>query len=185
MLNKHKQILVGIVIGAIIFGATPALTNTLRTFIAEEASFPIVVDGAKVELDMPVVTIEGRTYIPLRALGDVLGVKVDWNDEKGQAEVLRDGDNVVQATEVEKTENYNFETIEDKEYILFSNVDDICMKKGVSATYSVLNMLIYLSDIKTSEERILTNDIRLYRLNDELYASREDFEGKILPFINE
>lgn len=28
---------------------------------------------------MPVVTIQDRTYLPLRAMGDILGVSVDWN----------------------------------------------------------------------------------------------------------
>jgi len=31
--------------------------------------------------------VEGRTYLPLRAMGDALGVPVNWNEELKQAEV--------------------------------------------------------------------------------------------------
>lgn len=34
-----------------------------------------------IELDSPPVIIDGRTLVPVRAISDALGVKVDWNKE--------------------------------------------------------------------------------------------------------
>lgn len=90
MLKKYKQLIIGIIIGSIL-SCSVAFANDIRTFIAQEAQFPVVVNGTAVKLDMPVVTIDGRTYMPLRAMGDVLGVKVNWNDEKKQAEITKEG----------------------------------------------------------------------------------------------
>ena len=36
------------------------------------------VDGQPVALDQPAISVQGRTMVPLRFLGESLGVKVDW-----------------------------------------------------------------------------------------------------------
>lgn len=57
---------------------------------------PIVVDGQTVNLDNPAVVIDGKTYLPLRAVGEVLNVNVGWNDEKRQAEIKTKGVEIVE-----------------------------------------------------------------------------------------
>lgn len=37
--------------------------------------------------DPPALAVDGRTYLPLRAMGEALGVPVNWNEELHQAEV--------------------------------------------------------------------------------------------------
>lgn len=41
----------------------------------------------KFESDKPIVAIEGSTYLPLKAIGDVLGVPVQWNEKLRRVEV--------------------------------------------------------------------------------------------------
>ena len=77
-MKSYKQLITGIVIGATAATAV-AFAGDLRTFVATEADFPVMVNGSPVTLDMPVVTIQDRTYLPLRAMGDILGVSVDWD----------------------------------------------------------------------------------------------------------
>jgi len=50
-------------------------------------TFDVLVNGDRFYSDPPVIVIDGRTYLPLRALGDCLGVYVEWNSDKGQVEV--------------------------------------------------------------------------------------------------
>lgn len=50
-------------------------------------TFDVLVDGDRFYSEPPVIVIDGRTYLPLRALGDALGVYVEWNAEIGQVEV--------------------------------------------------------------------------------------------------
>lgn len=83
MFRKHKQLIVGILIGVFVTSAV-VFADEIRTFVATEAQFPVLVDGAPVQLDMPVVVIEGRTYLPLRAMGDVLNIFVDWDATNSQ-----------------------------------------------------------------------------------------------------
>ncbi len=54
---------------------------------AERADFPILSDGAALSIERPVVTIEGFTYLPLKAIGDALGIPVYWNATLSRVEI--------------------------------------------------------------------------------------------------
>ena len=66
-----------------------ALASTIAlaaSYMAEDASFKVFVNGEEFTSSKAVV-IDGSTYLPLRAIGDALGVPVNWNDESKQVEV--------------------------------------------------------------------------------------------------
>ena len=79
-----KKFISGFAAGAIIF-------STIGTFavsyVAEQAPFKVLVNGKEFTSDPPAMVINDRTYLPLRAIGDALGVPVNWNEELRQAEV--------------------------------------------------------------------------------------------------
>ena len=79
-----NKFLLGLLIGAIVFSAVGVWAVN---YVAEPASFKVLVNGKELVSDPPALVVEGRTYLPLRAVGDALGVPVVWNAEKNQAEV--------------------------------------------------------------------------------------------------
>jgi len=79
-----KKFLSGFLVGAVLFGTTGVFAAPL---IAEIARFKILVNGVEFHSDPVPVVIEGRTFLPLRAMGNALGVSVEWNQELGQVEV--------------------------------------------------------------------------------------------------
>ncbi len=79
-----KRFLCGFLAGAITFGAAGAFAVT---YVANPVSFKVLVNGEEFVSDPPPLEVEGRTYLPLRAMGEALGVPVNWNEELGQAEV--------------------------------------------------------------------------------------------------
>ena len=79
-----KKFMAGILAGVIIASAVVFAATAYTAHIAE---FKVLVNGAEFTSDPPVLVIENRTYLPLRAIGDVLGVKVEWNEELRQVEV--------------------------------------------------------------------------------------------------
>lgn len=81
---RMKKIISGVLIGLLIGVAG---TTFATQYVVEDASFPILVNGQAFKTDKPIVTINGSTYMPLRAIGEALGVKVNWNDDKGQVEI--------------------------------------------------------------------------------------------------
>lgn len=58
-----------------------------QQWTALRATFDVYVNGKKFESDKPIVAIEGSTYLPLKAIGDVLGVPVQWNEKLIRVEV--------------------------------------------------------------------------------------------------
>ena len=64
-----------------------ASVSFAANYTAIQAGFKIFVNGAEFNPSNPAVVIEGRTYLPLRSMGDALGVKVNWNDLWKQVEI--------------------------------------------------------------------------------------------------
>lgn len=79
-----KKFIVGFVAGALIFAM---LGVAAVTYVANPVDFKVLVNGEEFVSDPPALEVEGRTYLPLRAMGDALGVPVEWNEELRQAQV--------------------------------------------------------------------------------------------------
>ncbi len=80
-----KKILLGIVLGIVI--AVPATGIAAAVFTAQLATFEVFVNGKKFVSENPVIVVDGRTYLPLKETGDVLGTKVEWNEKDRRVEV--------------------------------------------------------------------------------------------------
>lgn len=79
-----KKFVSGLITGTIISGIIGAAAVS---YTAQPATFKVLVNGKEFNSDPPALVVEGRTYLPLRAIGDALGVPVNWNSELNQAEV--------------------------------------------------------------------------------------------------
>lgn len=78
-----KRFITGAITGAVL-ASTVAFA---ASYIAEPATFKVIVNGNEFNSNPPALVVESRTYLPLRAMGDALGVPVEWNAELNQAEV--------------------------------------------------------------------------------------------------
>lgn len=94
-----KKFICGFLIGAMLFGVLGVFAVS---YVANPLSYKVLVNGEEFTSDPPPVEIEGRTYLPLRAMGDALGVPVNWNEELRRAEV---GMSPNSGTIPQKTEN--------------------------------------------------------------------------------
>ena len=79
-----KRFVCGFILGALLFGG---LSTFAVSYIAESAEFKVLVNGNEFVSDPPALVVDGRTYLPLRAMGETLGVPVRWNEELRQVEV--------------------------------------------------------------------------------------------------
>ena len=80
-----KKFIIGFLVGAVLFSALGVIA---ATFIAEIAPFKVFVNGNEfVGTTGEILVVEGRTYLPLRDMGNALGIAVNWNEKLGQVEV--------------------------------------------------------------------------------------------------
>ena len=95
-----KKFISGIITGALLTSSIALAAS----YVAEPASFKVLVNGKEFTSDPPALVVEGRTYLPLRAMGDALGVPVVWNDELKQAEV---GESKIETKSITKKKALN------------------------------------------------------------------------------
>ena len=81
-----KKLISGLVITGLLSTCMLAYAET-ASWTAQKATFKVLVRGKEYTSETPPIVIDGRTFLPLRAMGDVLGVPVDWNTKLNQAEV--------------------------------------------------------------------------------------------------
>ncbi|MDQ2087139.1 cohesin domain-containing protein [Herbivorax sp. ANBcel31] len=123
--------------------ASVLMTNAVSNGItALRATFDIYVNDVQYKGENPPLVIDGRTYLPLRALGDVLGIDVNWNEELRRVEVERPDeeeviqeDEIVQEDEVIPSASVGYDIIPEVRDVKFSQYDTIDLSLGdVSAT---------------------------------------------------
>ncbi len=56
-------------------------------YVASKAPYKIKLEGKELKTSHPIVTVDGTTYLPLRAIGEALNVPVNWNAAKKQVEI--------------------------------------------------------------------------------------------------
>lgn len=70
-----------------------AKTTTVRLWIGREY---LEVDGQRRELDAPAyLAANGRTYVPLRALGEAVGASFDWDNTAKKVTYIKEGRRIV------------------------------------------------------------------------------------------
>ena len=82
-----KKVILGFITGVITALTFTAFATSTELFTAQRATFDIYVKGEKFISENPPVVIEGRTYLPLRDIGEALGVSVEWNDTERRVEI--------------------------------------------------------------------------------------------------
>jgi phage antirepressor YoqD-like protein len=86
-LNKIKTLSIGVAIGLSITTLTPVFA-TVQQYILTKINYPIMVNGEEYTNDeLPILGMNGSTYVPLRAVGNMLDAKVNWNEELKRVEI--------------------------------------------------------------------------------------------------
>ncbi len=99
-----KKVILGFIIGVITALTFTTFATSTELFTAQLARFDIYVKGEKFVSENPPVVIEGRTYLPLRDIGEALDVSVEWNGTERKVEI---GKQPVGKQLDSKAENFN------------------------------------------------------------------------------
>jgi len=65
-----------------IISCVPLLVTSSNQLTADIVQYKIVVDGVDKTFSDPIVSINDRTYLPLREMAETLGMKIDWNADE-------------------------------------------------------------------------------------------------------
>lgn len=77
-----KKILTGIVIGSTLSLSAVTFAEPIKEYILTQVNYPIIVDGTEYKSgDLPILNYQGSTYVPLRAMSDLLEADMEWHKE--------------------------------------------------------------------------------------------------------
>lgn len=83
-----KKIVTGIVIGVGLTMTTSVFADSIKEYILTKVQYPLLVNGFEYKnAELPVLNYDGNTYVPLKAVGDVLGAEVTWNQGLKRVEI--------------------------------------------------------------------------------------------------
>ena len=95
-------LVLGIIIGAAATLAVPAYA-AVKQYLATEYTQPVVVNGKTYsDPEYPILAYNGRTYLPLAKVGELLGAPVRYNDQLKRVEIGAAAPTYEEVTVVEK-----------------------------------------------------------------------------------
>jgi len=169
-LKRIRDIITGVVIGALLMVGATAGYAAVKQYILTEASYPIYVNGSKYsDAESPILNYKGSTYVPLAKLGDITGVNYKWNEKAKRVEIVVPGLSTQQKVYSDYTKNVpNFAHvvgIEDGKRIEGTNSKYVLYKYDVTdATDS--NIEKYVAALENAgfiyEDDTSTGDILYY-----------------------
>ena len=86
-MKKYISVMVAIILSFTL--SIIVYASYMDTIQATKVQYPIIVNETQVDKDIPMVSIEDRIYLPIRAMCEVLGIGIEWNDE-GRVEIMTD-----------------------------------------------------------------------------------------------
>lgn len=114
-----KKFAIGLVVGMCLMVSVTVFasgtTEKINAFINN--SIKIKIDGKEFSSDFPILVFDGRTYLPLRTVGeDILNMVVDWDGETQTVLMdskinVEDGFPVNEVTEINDIEKVEFNNI--------------------------------------------------------------------------
>lgn len=99
-----KKFVAGVLVGAVVASAGSALAAQNESISATFAEFNILVNGQKASLSDKPVVIEGSSYLPVRAISNTLGYKVQYDGESRTISLANDGKEYLKTVEPKKQE---------------------------------------------------------------------------------
>lgn len=180
-----KDFFKGFILGALIFNTVSFATVG---YTALKSTFPIIINGETWESEKPAVVIDGSTYLPLKAIGEVLNVKVNWNSELSRVEIGEDFSNMI-----DLYSRTNPAPVETSQTILISNysqkytatisVDETIRGKKAWSKIEEANM--FNSEAETGYEYILAKiSVKIDNVEDDKAISINGYDFDCYSYDN-
>lgn len=86
MLKKYRQLIIGIIIGGLIFNLTPVFAKNVNINVVFD-NLKIKVNGKLVNIEEEPFIYKGKTYVPLRAIAELLNKQVSFDPKTKEIKI--------------------------------------------------------------------------------------------------
>lgn len=186
MLKKNKQLLIGFLLGAIVFSVIPT-SATVQEYILQKSSHKIVVDGQEIiNKDLPMLYMNpGYNYIPVatfREICDKLDTKVEWIEKT----------NEIRIDTGKNTPDFRAITIRDDRYmgsdfemIIVDNIEYVALREvyeNINSKY-VFEVLPDKIISLVHKDKVLIESIPYRIINNKTHVEYTYLTDVILPLV--
>lgn len=186
MLKKHKQLIIGFLLGALLFGVIP-VGAVIQEYVLTKSRVRLVIDGEEfANDDLPILYMEpGYNYLPAAAFRDICSKLDLWFEYVGEKNeihietkikndmVERKDDNM----KIGVKEEYNIIVDDGIEYVLLREISEKLPKNYV------FDALIDKSINFAYQNKVLIENMPYKIINNKTYVSYEYLVNNILPLI--
>lgn len=112
-MKNFRSSFIGFILGVLIAIPVTALgASNAKVEALLSPNIKVVIDSKRIQLENTPILVEGRTYLPLRELGEkVMGMDVDWDQETSTAILTSKKENTLQNTDLTEDQLKNQETL--------------------------------------------------------------------------
>jgi len=189
MLKKHKELIVGVILGALLFnGLSVIATNGLKTIEVFYDNIKIYLNGKEIKTDAEPFIYEGRTYVPVRFVSEAFGANVKWNESTKTIEITNNSTST-------STKNTDIPTILKAEFInngtntayavAFSDGFAIALGKSVVdlafPNYNTVSLIVNTKNMIVEKNIAIPNIIAYDYLGNKYYPVEFDTYKYDLP----
>lgn len=102
-MDKIKYLLAGVFLGTLL--SSTAFAEPAREFMLKLVDYPVLVGGEEyVDEELPFLNYNDRTYVPLKSVGEMLDLEIEWNEEQRRVEIGVPGELMPESDEPEDPE---------------------------------------------------------------------------------
>lgn len=198
MFKKHKQLITGFILGAIVFGTMPVQAK-VQEYLLQKSTAKVMVDGKEfTNKDLPVLNYKNSNYIPMATFREIcnnIGVGFEWVGESREVQISTGRNTQVQPIkentsliEVEK-DGYKIGVVDGVEYITLREAGGKFHDQGYWFNYTQETNNIrfsYTDDWRDeSKEDILLDEVKLTVFEGISYMEYSYFKENILQLIQD
>lgn len=185
MFKKHKQLIIGFILGVLFFGIVP-VGATVQDYILKKSSAKLMVDEKEFSnKELPVLLYKGYNYIPaatFREICDIIGVGFEYVGEKNEIqintkEVISTQEGKVNSMEKVVKDGFNLVVENGVEYV---KLRDVFEKLSEDYMFDALpNKTINFVHL----EEVLIENMPYKIIDNKTYIEYEYFTNNILHLV--
>lgn len=194
MFKKYKQLIIGFILGALVFGIIP-VSAVVQDYILKKSETKLMVDGKEfANKELPVLIYKGYNYIPaatFREICDTIGVGFEWVGEKNEIQINTNRSMTIKETKVKdmidiEKDGYKLFVVDGVEYILPREIFEKHIDQGYDFRFIPETKELYFyhtNNLRNGDEEILLRNIETHIFQNKSYIEYNYFKENILPLI--
>lgn len=194
MLKRYKPFFIGLLAGAILFGLIPVY-GTVTEYILHKADYKLIVNNKEYQSkELPILNYNGNTYVPLKEIGSLLNVTVNWTTSSGQVEISSPHSTMQPSApiinpmskKVETPDGLPIDYINGTPYIslyFISDKYDSCIRFDKTKTVGQEELADMPDMYQNINENVIYKDIPVIASYNMLYVTYDFYIQKLYPLI--